>query len=168
MRPREVLFLAMAIAAYFALEAHDSPPEQSWRLSRSRAPGSVRFAIKSVKPGRRVQWDSDVPLRALRGLSGDSLSRSSNHVQFALVRDAGALLCEGDVRFGSGAGVFRFQPDPDFNDQLRRLGYPEPDLDASWDLAVHNVTIDFARAVRDAGMRTDTRDLVRLRQHGID
>lgn len=169
MQPRELWLLGAALAAYFVLEAHDGGrPEQTWRLSRTGTSESVQFTVRSVTPHRRVQWTSPVPLNQLRGLSAESLSGPAGRVQFALVNEAGVLLCEGTIRFGQGSGAFTFRPDPDFGEQLRKLGYEMPDRDTAWDLAQHGVTLDFARRVRDSGIRANTRDLVRLRQHGID
>lgn len=167
MRPRELLLVAGAIAAYFALEAHEAPGQTTWRMRRSSDPGMAKMEIEHRRGFDTSKWISDVPWSSFKGLTREQAGGSLGKTQFALVRDAGALLCEGTVRFGTGSGAFLFKPDPDFAAELAKIGYPAPNEDELWQLVVHDVSLQFARAVRDAGMDASIDDLKRLRGHGV-
>jgi hypothetical protein len=167
MRPREWLLVAGAIAAYFAMEAHEAPEQKMWRMRRSSDPGMAQMEIEHRRGFETSRWTSDAPWSSFKGLTREQAGGPLGKAQFALVRDAGALLCEGTVRFGSGWGAFVFKPDPDFAAELAKLGYSAPNEDELWQLAVHDVSGEFARAVRDAGMEASIGDLKRLRGHGV-
>lgn len=173
MKYSEAALLTLAIAAYFVLEGSAAPAEEAWRLGRSFHPATARFEIRRSSLFSTRVTVRTIPWKSIRGLAPGQAWGISEHVQFAVVRDAGAILCSGQVRFGTGYGTFTFKPDPDFVDELRRLGYSEPTLDQLQELAIHDVTREFARSVRDSGVqrpgyRFSATELVRLRQAGID
>lgn len=167
MRAREWLLIAASIAAYFVLEANEGPAANSWRLKRSSDPAMARLEIRHSRGFNHWQWGSDVPWSAIRGLTREQAGGQPGKVTFALVREAGALICEGTVRFGSGSGVFAFKADPDFAGELAKLGYARPTGDEVWWLAVHDVGLEFARSVREAGVAASLEELKKLRSHGV-
>ncbi|SPE38839.1 conserved exported hypothetical protein [Candidatus Sulfopaludibacter sp. SbA3] len=141
--------------------------QQSWKLRPTGDPGTVYFSIHRYRPGSNWSWNSDVPLTRFHNLSSATLERGGR-TEFEYVTDAGKLICRGSFSWNSGAGSFTFVPNPDFVAELRSLGYGTPDQDQAWAFMMSDVTLDFARAVRDAGLHATTGQLLDLRHHGVD
>jgi hypothetical protein len=150
---------ALAVAAFLA--AQDS--RQEWKLSRSSDPDMVRFKIERSRPGHRNSHSSDLPLADFQGLN----MNASGPVHFVYVQDAGTLLCEGRFLLGYGSGTFKVRSSPRFVAQLNDLGYESPGEDDIYTMIFSRVSLDFARGVRDAGLRASTRQLIEMRIHGL-
>src|SRR5436190_2592218 len=88
-------------------------------------------------------------------------------VTFEYVHDAGTLVCKGGFTWGRGSGSFRFQPDPRYTAELKKLGYEEPDHDQQLQMVLADISLDFARQVKEAGLHASTRQLMELSNHGI-
>jgi hypothetical protein len=135
-----------------------------WNVGYSSTPGMVHFGIEWSKPGSHSTHSGDVPLAAFRGLNPGQ----SGPAKFEYVADAGTFVCQGRFSFGAGSGTYTFQPNPRFAGELQQLGYDAPrDNDQLFNMALSQVTLDFARAIRDAGLRASTDQLLELRIHGI-
>jgi hypothetical protein len=102
----------------------------------------------------------------LRNLPGGVLS-GDGPANFEVVRDAGRLVCQGTFRNGRGSGNFQFISNPEYFRELSRLGYNEPRENERFTMFVMNVTLDFARAIRDAGLKASSSNLVEMRIHGV-
>jgi hypothetical protein len=109
----------------------------------------------------------DVPLDNFRGFSLGMLA-SPGPAKFEFVGDAGRLLCEGRFMMGTGSGSYTFVPDRAFAAALEQMGYDAPDDEQLFSMLVMDITHEFAREVHDSGLRASTRDLIRLKIHGVD
>ena len=135
-----------------------------WKAGYSSTPGMVYFGIEWSKPGSHSSYSSDMPLSAFRGLN----PAQSGPAKFEYAADAGTFVCQGRFSFGSGSGTYSFQPNPRFAAELQQLGYDAPrDNDRLFSMALSQITLDFARGIRDAGLRASTDQLVELRSHGV-
>ena len=138
-----------------------------WRIKRSGDSGKVHFTIERSRPGSRWVSSSDVPLDHFRGLSLAALD-GTGAAKFELVRDAARLLCTGQFTNGRGIGTFQLAPNPQFASDLQRLGYEAPSDQEIFSMLMSDVSIEFARGVKDAGVASTTKQLVDMRIHGVD
>jgi hypothetical protein len=150
---------AVVLAALMAAQAHRT----GWNVSYSDTPGMVHFGIEWSKPGSHSQHSGDLPLSAFRGLNPGQ----SGPAKFEYVADAGTFACEGRFSFGVGSGTYKFQPNQRFAAAMRELGYDSPSDDQLLNMAMLQVSLDFARGIREAGLRASTGQLVELRIHGV-
>jgi hypothetical protein len=135
-----------------------------WKLTRSNSPDMVHFRIDHSSKGNTWSQSTDVPVANFRGLNPNQ----SGPAKFEYVEDAGSLLCQGRFSFGAGSGSYLFQPNPRFVAGLTDLGYEAPTEAQAFSMLLMHVTLDFARGVRDAGLRASTAQLVDLRAHGVN
>jgi hypothetical protein len=150
---------ALAVAAFLA--AQDTRHE--WTLSPSSAPGMVRFHWERYRPGSRSSSTGDVPASDFQGLN----MGASGAVKFEYVQDAGSLICTGRFLMGRGSGTFQIQPNPHYVTRLIDLGYAPPTNDQLEEMLFAPVSLEFARIVRDSGLRATTRQLLDLRYQGV-
>jgi hypothetical protein len=184
------------------------------------APAAARTAEMPVREERPSQdtWTArrkgdKIELSLLwgrgRSRSGSSFSLAANQlagltagpeVRFDLHRDAGTFRFEGrfeDAEGSQGTGVFTFEGDPTYIDQMANLGYTLRDdrlmeyaaFDVSYnfalglldlgygkltgerllDLRIHRVTPEYIREIGDAGYsELSPERLVDFRMNGID
>lgn len=158
--------LLAGVVLLSALVATSQDWRQEWKLKRSGSADKVHFTIERTRTGGRWSHSSDVPLDRFRGLSLDRLERSGP-AKFEYVHDAGRIFCEGNFSWGRGSGTFTFMPDAAFAQELKRLGYEPPDDEQLFSMLMANVTLEFARGVKEAGLDASTRQLVELRIHGV-
>lgn len=155
------------VAAGSAVDA--GPREGEWRVNNWVPGRSVHLTMKYQRLASRWEWGVDLALDELQGLTSDQLHAAHADVSFSLKRDAGAFACAGSVILGIGGGAFRFVPDPDFAAKLAALGFGTVEPDEQFALAVRDVSLEFAEAVKAAGIaEVSVRDLVRFRDHGIE
>jgi hypothetical protein len=159
-----VLIVSGAVLLAALLAGQESG--QEWKLTRGNSADMVHFRIERWKAGNHSSHSSDMPLSRFRGFS-TSLFENGGRARFEYVQDAGRLVCEGNFSFGRGSGTFTFVPDPNYPAELRRLGYSEPDGEQIFGMMMVGVGLDFARAVRDAGLDASTDQLIGLRIHGV-
>ena len=141
--------------------------EQSWKVKPGSNSEMVQLTVRRFKPGNTWVWSDEVPLSRFHNLSSNVLQHGGR-TEFEYVTDAGKLLCKGTFSFNSGAGSFTFAPNPDFASELHNLGYGSPTQEQSFAMLMSNLTLEFARGVRDAGLRASTGQLLELRQHGVN
>ena len=154
-----IIIGAVLLAALMAAQEHRT----GWKVSYSDTPGMVHFGVEWSKPGSHSVHSGDVPLSAFRGLNPGQ----SGPAKFEYVADAGTFVCEGRFSFGAGSGTYQFQPNPRYAAELQRLGYDAPRDDQLLTMAMLQVSLDFARGIREAGLRASTAQLVELRIHGV-
>ncbi len=162
--------LALALCAgavsLMVVVATGQEPRQEWQVKRTDSPGRVQFRIERWKPGSHWSNSNHVRLSDFHGLSYDTVENGGT-AKFEYVQDAGRLLCEGRFSFGRGSGTFTYVPNPEFASQLKALGYSAPDEEQQFTMMLIGVNLDFARGIRDAGLRASTSQLVDLRIHGV-
>ena len=160
---------ALIIAAIVILGVTFAPAQisdYSWKLKPAHEPGYVQFTIERSRIGNHSSHSNNVPFDRFRGLSQDAIERGGA-VKFEYVHDAGRLSCEGRFLFSRGSGSYTFTPDPGFTSKLQRLGYETPDEDQLFSMMTSDVSLEFARDVKDAVVEASTRDLIDLRIHGV-
>jgi hypothetical protein len=141
--------------------------DQSWKLRPNGDSDYVQFTIHRFRPGSSWTWSQGVPFSRFHNLSAANIDRGG-HVEFDYVTDAGKLLCKGTFSWHSGAGSFTFVPSPEFAAELRNLGYSSPTQEQALDMLVSDVSLEYARTVREAGLHASTGQLLDLRHHGVN
>jgi hypothetical protein len=108
------------------------------------------------------------------GLSASVLqATSSTPVNLKLDRDAGTLTLEGTFKNGDGAGQFTFTPNRSYENALKAIGIDfDLDSDRSKDdqlfsLAVVDVSLAYAQAMKALFPDTSLHDLRRMRAVGV-
>lgn len=160
MKSKMSTILALALLAWtltFATASHATEEfKGSWTILSSKEPGQVHFGLAHRRDGNNSQHEADWPVGVFQGLD---LAASGKHdVQFSIVRDAGRFNCEGFLNDGEGAGVFSFAPDANYSKSMSSLGFAGIDTEKQFAMAVHDVTLEFARtmkAERVSGLDTD-------------
>jgi hypothetical protein len=161
-------FLVFAFCLLFAVAKNRAAELRSgnWTLSRSEEPGKVLFALIEHHRGGNSNSESDWPASSFSGV--DWLKSGRQDVRFLLARDAGKFDCEGFLDHGEGAGVFHFQPDPNYAAQMHALGF-SADEDKQYSLAVQDVSLEFARQMKNEHLTDlDTDQLIAFRIFRVD
>src|SRR5438552_19217074 len=109
-----------------------------WTIRRSEIPGKVEFSLMNSRAGHHFHASSD-----FSGLDFSKAGRQEVH--FTIARDAGKFECEGFVRDGEGAGLFHFMADAKYAQEMKALGFDRIDEDRQWEMAIHDVSLKFAR-----------------------
>jgi hypothetical protein len=130
----------------------------NWSIAPSKQAGMVKFGItyRHDDDDGQSQHNSDWPVSALQGL--DLATPGRHDVKFTINREAGRIDAEGFVKNGAGAGVFDFSPDPGYVAAMARIGFDDIDEHKQFAMAIHDVTQEFARAIKAEnldGMETD-------------
>lgn len=88
-------------------------------------------------------------------------------VRFELRREAGTFLFEGRFAGANGSGTFTFQPNPNYPREMAALGYTVAP-DRQMEMAIHDVSVTFAREIRSLGFEDTTLDqLLQMRIQGV-
>ena len=124
--------------------------EGSWTLMPAEEAGKVHLTVIQRHERGMSHSGSEWPVSALQGL--DLTTRARHDVTFTIARDAGRFDCEGYLTDGEGAGVFRFTPDPSFVGAMRDLGFGGIDEDEQFAMALHDVSLDFARQMQSENL----------------
>jgi hypothetical protein len=137
-----------------------------WTISKSDFPGKVEFSLIERHDGGMSNHNSLWPVSAFQGLDLSKPGRQD--VNFSVTRDAGKIDCEGFLKDGEGAGLFHFQPDPNYPREMQSLGFPL-DEEKQFAMAVQDVTLDFAKEMKAQHLSNlDTDKLVAFRIFGVD
>src|SRR2546423_566524 len=137
-----------------------------WTIRRSDTPGKVEFSLMDSRAGHHFHHSSDWPASDFSGLD---FSKSGRHeVHFTIARDAGKFECEGFLHDGEGAGLFHFLADPKYLPEMKSLGFERIDEDKQWAMAIHDVSLKFARDVKAQNLQElDTDKLIAFKIHGV-
>ena len=138
----------------------------NWTIMPSSEPGQIRFGLIHHRDGHHSQSESDWPAGEFLGL--DLSDASKRDVTFNIARDAGRFDCEGYVKDGDGAGIFRFTPDAQYPKAMSALGFDGIDDEMQFAMAVHDVSLDFVRAMKAekvSGLTTEM--LLAFRIHDV-
>jgi|SRR5579872_4127088 len=161
-----VLVAIVSVMAAATLLAFAANLNAGWQLHPSLSLNQVHFVIRSSNGFGNWISARDVPLDRFRGLSLSMLA-SPGPAKFEYVADAGRLLCEGRFLMGSGSGSYTFVANPAFVSALRDMGYDTPDDEQLFSLLMMDINREFAREIRDSGLRASVNDLLQLRMHGV-
>ena len=150
------------------LTDQDKTWRHGWKLTRHDSSSSrVRLSLISREDDGNDRMNTqDVPLSSLAGFSLSVLDHDGP-VKFEYVRDSGRILCEGRVTGGRASGPFTVVLNPSFVSALQKMGYAAPHDDEAFSLVTSDVTLGYARAVRDTGLTSSVSDLIDLQDHGV-
>lgn len=173
MRMRRTLAYAVLASCVILLvikgRASDSKNEVhsgSWAVSKSDEPGKVQFALMEHRHDGMSNHQSEWAMSSFPGVDFSRPGRQD--VQFTISRDAGKLECEGYLKDGEGAGVFHFQPDPNFPREMLSLGF-EVDGEKQYSMTVFDVSLAFAREMKGEHLSgLDADKLIAFRIFGVD
>src|SRR5256714_566941 len=137
-----------------------------WTIRRSDTPGKVEFSLMDSRAGHHFHHSSDWPASDFSGLDFSKSGRQEVH--FTIARDAGKFECEGFLHDGEGAGLFHFLADPKYLPEMKSLGFERIDEDKQWAMAIHDVSLKFARDVKAQNLQElDTDKLIAFKIHGV-
>src|ERR1700733_6686251 len=154
-----------AVLALLSPIAFGAVQNGSWSLGPSDQPGSVEFSLQSSNGNDHYSTSSTWKLADLRGL--DWAAAAKHDVSFAIARDAGTVDCKGFVQDQHGAGLFTFQPNPQYRPEMAKLGFEFDDREL-FSATLFDVSFDFARAMKSAAVRgLDAGKLLAFRIHGV-
>ena len=146
----------------------DKTWRHEWKLRRDGSSSSkvqLSLVIRDDDGNDRMDTQS-VPLASLEGFSLSMLDHDGP-VKFEYVRDAGRVLCEGSVSGGRASGPFTVVLNPSFVSALEKMGYAAPRDDEAFSLVTSDVTLAYARDVRETGLTSSVSDLIELQDHGV-
>ena len=167
MKLPQALAVLAGTALFLVTEARSGPEVREWTLKPSDRPDHVQFQMELRTANNRWMNGSAVPWTQFRGLNKDQISKLSAPAKFEFVRDSGKLLCEGTFHLGRGLGTFTFQADPNYRAELEKLGYRIVGNKQELEYFMADVSLDFARAVRDANLKASNEELLEMRIHGL-
>jgi hypothetical protein len=154
-----------AVLALLSPIAFGAVQNGSWSLGPSDQPESVEFSLQSSEGNDHYNSSSTWKLADLRGL--DWAPAAKHDVSFAIARDAGTVDCKGFVQDQRGAGLFTFQPNPQYRPEMAKLGFEFDDREL-FSATLFDVSFDFARAMKSAAVRgLDAGKLLAFRIHGV-
>jgi hypothetical protein len=137
-----------------------------WTISKSYEAGKVEFSLIEHHHGGMSNHQSDWPASSFDGVDFSKPGRQDVH--FVITRDAGKLDCEGFLNDGEGAGIFHFQPDPNYPREMQSLGFPI-DEQKQFNMAVEDVSLQFARQMkRESLSGLDSDKLIAFRIFHVD
>lgn len=169
MKSSKTLFAALVLCALnLGLAHHVLAAEEfkgNWTIMPSKQAGQVRFGLIHRMHSGNSHHESDWPVSVLQGLD---VTPGKRDVQFTIARDAGRFDCQGYLNDGEGAGTFRFTLDGRYVESMRALGFTGIEDEKQFAMAVHDVTLDFAKTMKAekvSGLSTDM--LIAFRIHGV-
>ena len=137
----------------------------NWTMRASKQPGQVHFGLIYRHDHGNSHSESDWAISEFQGLD---LASAKHDVKFDITRDAGRFYCEGYLSNGEGAGLFRFAANAQYSKGMSALGFSGIDEEMQFAMAVHDVSLEFARAIKAeklAGLTTEM--LLAFRIHGV-
>jgi hypothetical protein len=156
---------AVAFLALLPPIAFGAVQNGSWNLAAADQPGSVQFSLQSSQGDDHFSTSSTWKLADLRGL--DWSGAAKHDVSFAIARDAGTIECKGFVEDRRGAGLFTFQPNPQYRAEMAKLGFDFDEREL-FSATLFDVSFEFAHAMKSAAVRgLDARKLLAFRIHGV-
>lgn len=166
---RHGTIVAGAVGVFLFLLPRPAPAaiEGRWIADFEWSDDRVQLTTKRSSSGGHGNWTSShsYPLSAFRGLARPSAATPAP-ARFELVRDAGAVVFEGQLDSSGGAGRFSFAPNSDFAREMERIGYSLSEENL-FTAAMHDIGRGFLRGLEEAGYsRIAFDDLVSMRIHG--
>jgi hypothetical protein len=145
---RTFAFMVFGFCLLFAVVKNRAADVRSgdWTIRHSDDPGKVEFALIEHHRGGTSNHESDWPASSFAGV--DFAKSGRQDVHFTIARDAGKIECEGFLDNGEGAGIFHFQPDPNYAREMQQLDF-SLDEEKQYSMAVHDVSLEFARQMKN-------------------
>ncbi|HEX9163511.1 MAG TPA: hypothetical protein VF980_17525 [Thermoanaerobaculia bacterium] len=167
MRTISIALLCFAVA----ITAAAADVHGAWTATTDTdTPGRVHLFITA---GEWMQSGHSFDASTLALSPGTLHATTSTPVTLKLERDAGTLLFEGTFRNGDGAGQFTFTANRNYLEALRAMGVmndlPEErsEPEQMLGLALMDVSLDYARAIRSVFHDITLRDLRKGRAVGV-
>jgi hypothetical protein len=149
-----------------AADLRDSVRSGSWAITKSDEAEKVGFALMEHRRDGMSNYQSDWPRSRFPGV--DFSKPGKQDVQFTISRDAGKIDCEGYLKDGEGAGVFHFQPDPNFSQEMKSIGF-DVDEEKQYAMTVQDVSLAFAHEMKAENIEgLDADKLIAFRIFGVD
>jgi hypothetical protein len=170
MRVRQAFaFAVVGFCVIFGVLSNHAAESHSgdWTIHKSDAPGKVEFSMIEHRHGGTSDHSSDWPTGYFAGVDFSKPGRQDVH--FTLTRDAGKIECEGFLNDGEGAGIFHFQPDPNYAREMHALGFSiDIDEDKQFTMAMMDVSLEFARQMKNEHLEgLDADKLIAFRIFGV-
>jgi hypothetical protein len=165
---RTLAFLVFAFCLLFAVVKNRAADVRSgdWTIRHSDEPGKVEFSLIEHHRGGNSNHESDWATSSFPGIDFSKSGRQDVH--FTISRDAGKIECEGFLNNGEGAGLFHFQPDPNYASQMHKLDFSIDD-EKQYSMAVQDVSLEFARQMRNEHLADlDADKLIAFRIFRVD
>jgi hypothetical protein len=166
---RTFAFLVLGFCMVFAVVKNHAAEVRSgdWTIRHSDNPGKIEFSLIEHRHGGNSSHDSDDwTASSFPGVDFSKPGRQDVH--FTISRDAGKIECEGFLNDGEGAGIFHFQPDPNYAGEMRKLDF-SVDEEKQYNMAVQDVSLEFARQMRNEHLTDlDADKLVAFRIFRVD
>jgi hypothetical protein len=165
---RTIAFMVFGFCLLFAVDKNRAADIRSgdWTIRRSDETGKVEFSLIEHHRGGNSNNESDWSASSFPGIDFSKAGRQD--VQFTITRDAGKIECEGFLNNGEGAGLFHFQPDPNYAREMYALGF-SVDEEKQYSMAVQDVSLEFARQMKNEHLADlDTDKLIAFRIFRVD
>lgn len=161
-----IALVILGVMAAATLLAFADDWDAQWRMTPSLSVNKVHFTIRHSNGLDNSIHGRDVPLDNFRGFSLSMLA-SPGPAKFEYVGDAGRLICEGRFLVGTGSGSYTFAADRAFVTAMQQMGYDTPDDEQLFSMLILDINREFAREIRDFGLRASSQDLIGLKIHGV-
>jgi hypothetical protein len=169
MRTRQTLaFFVFAVCVLTAVvKDHAAEVRKGdWTISKSDEPGKIEFSLIEHHHGGLSNHQSDWPASSFQGVDFSKPGRQD--VRFTITRDAGKIDCEGFLNDGEGAGIFHFEPNPNYPREMQSLGF-SVDEEKQFAMAVQDVSVEFARQMKNEHLtELDADKLISFRIFRVD
>lgn len=165
---RTFVFLVFGFCLMFAVVENRAADVRSgdWTIRHSDEAGKVEFSLIDHHRGGNSSHESDWPMSSFSGADFSKPGRQD--VRFTIARDAGTIDCEGFLSNGEGAGIFHFQPDPNYAREMQKLDF-SVDEEKQYSMAVQDVSLEFARQMRNEHLSDlDADKLITFRMFRVD
>ena len=128
----------------------------------------LRFksSLRSARGHWDMSWSDDFLLKEFNGL--EQARDRAGMAAFTLLREAGTFTFKGEIQNDKGAGDFKFEINPKFVNDLKKLGYHKLATDQVFTLAMHDVGVAFIKEMETLGYDKPSIDtLVQMVIHGV-
>lgn len=137
-----------------------------WTIRHSDDAGKVEFSLIERHHGGNSNHESDWPTNFFAGVDFSKSGRQDVH--FTIARDAGKFDCEGFLNNGEGAGIFHFEPNPNYAGEMHKLDF-SVDEEKQYEMAVQDVSLEFARQMKNEHLEDlDADKLIAFRIFRVD
>lgn len=167
MKILQAILVLAGTALFFITQAHNGPDRREWTMRPADDSATVQFGMEYRSNYSRWSHNSPVAWSQFKGITRDDVSKLSTPAKFEVRRDAGRLICEGNFHLGRGSGSYNFEIDPKYKEELAKLGFQIAGNKQEIEYFMADLTLDFARAVKEADVRASSEDLFDMRIHGL-
>lgn len=160
---KTLLILTAVVVCFSAYAAIDSPHNGAWTAEIDGDSLQVTmFVGHSGRDSHRYMnniMGFTEPLVTFAGLSSTEAKTNAANVNFEMRRPAGTIAFDGRFSDGTGAGHFRFTPDPAFLREMETLGYSGFTDDQLLVFTAHSFSPQTIRDLRSMGYQPTQREV---------